>query len=58
MLSEELGRGDRERYVEPKVLATYSRAELAATIRPHGSVVTYTEPGCGGCIAGCGCSAP
>jgi len=47
----------KEAYVEPRVLATYSREELAETIRPHGSVPSYTQPGCG-CGCGCGCSQP
>lgn len=43
-------------YVRPQVLATYSREELAETIRPHGPRFGYNdsnEPGCG---CGCGCS--
>jgi hypothetical protein len=39
-------------YVKPMVLATYSKEELAETIKPHGSVDSYTDYSCGG---GCGC---
>ena len=50
-------RADREVYVKPQVLATYSKEELAETVRPHGQVPSYTDQGCGtGCGCGCGCS--
>ena len=41
----------RRVYEPPKVLATYSKEELALAIRPHGSTAGYSF-GCGG---GCGC---
>lgn len=51
---ESVGRETRERpvYVAPRVVATYSREDLAEAIRPHGQVAGYQQPGCGG---GCGC---
>jgi len=39
-------------YAAPRVLASYSKEELADVIRPHGPVPDYSDPGCGG---GCGC---
>jgi hypothetical protein len=48
----------RRVYEPPKVLATYSKEELALAIRPHGSTAGYSN-GCGGgcgCGCGCGCS--
>ena len=39
----------KKTYETPQVLATYSKEELAETLRPHGPVPSY---GCGG---GCGC---
>jgi len=47
----------RNVYVKPLVLATYSREELEDTIRPHGSVDSYTSDpgGCASCGCGCGC---
>ena len=48
----EAERRAKEAYVPPKVLATYSKEELAETIKPHGTVPGYNDPGCGG---GCGC---
>jgi len=39
-------------YTPPKVLATYSKEQLAETIRPHGTVPAYS--GCSGCGCGCG----
>ena len=41
-------------YEAPKVLASYTREELAESIRPHGSVDSYSDSGCG-CGCGCGC---
>ncbi|MBI5115792.1 hypothetical protein HZA56_04920 [Candidatus Poribacteria bacterium] len=41
-------------YVKPMVLATYSKEELEETIKPHGSVDSYTDGGGGGCGCGCG----
>jgi len=57
MKKEEPKRGERQLYVEPKVLATYSKEELEETIRPHGPTADYTtgEPGCLGSTCGCGC---
>jgi hypothetical protein len=44
-------------YEPPKVLATYSKEQLAEAIRPHGPTGAYGEdPGCGGGGCGCGCS--
>ena len=45
-MSEE--RSDKQLYVEPKVLATYSKEELEEAIRPHGPSDSYTDNGCGG----------
>jgi len=46
-------------YAAPRVLASYSKEELADVIRPHGPVPDYSDPGCGGgCGCGCGCAAP
>jgi len=41
-------------YTSPKVIASYSRKDLAEAIRPHGSVSGYNDPGCGACGCGCG----
>ena len=38
---------DKCTYETPKVLATYSKEELEDAIRPHGSVISYTDSGCG-----------
>ncbi len=47
---------DRQLYMEPRVLATYSKEELDETIKPHGTTDTYgCEEGCG---CGCGCACP
>jgi len=43
----------KDRYVAPKVLATYTREELKETIRPHGPQFGY-----GGCGCSCGCGIP
>ncbi len=43
----------RRPYVKPIVLATYSKEELEETIRPHGTVDSYTNDG--GCSGGGGC---
>jgi len=49
--------GDRKDvYVAPRILASYSKEELADVIRPHGSVPDYADQGCGGGCCGCGCS--
>jgi hypothetical protein len=39
-------------YVKPTILATYSREELEDSIRPHGSIDSYTDNNPTG---GCGC---
>jgi len=31
----------KEIYVEPKIIATYTKEELEETIKPHGSVNNY-----------------
>ena len=43
-------------YKTPKLIASYSRKELAEAIRPHGSLAGYGDPGCGscGCAGACG----
>lgn len=46
---------EKEIYTEPKVLATYSKEELEQSIKPHGPVDSYRDPGCA-CGCGCGCS--
>ena len=45
---------EKEPYVKPEILVTYSKEKLEAAIRPHGSVDSYTngDPYPGGC--GCG----
>ena len=40
---------EKQPYVAPKVIATYTKEELEETIKPLGQAVNY-----GGC--GCGCS--
>ncbi len=42
----------RKPYVPPRVLATYSKEDLAEAIKPHGPAASYEDSGCGG---GCGC---
>jgi hypothetical protein len=49
------GGAEKEFYVKPAILATYSEQELEQSIKPHGPIDSYTgecEPGCG---CGCGC---
>jgi hypothetical protein len=41
-------------YAPPKVLATYTKEQLAAAIRPHGPTGSYGG-GQNGCGCGCGC---
>ena len=53
MASVETGNGPKERYVPPKILATYSREELIETIRRSR---VHGEGGCG-CGTGGGCVA-
>jgi len=57
MKRQEPGSGEKQMYVEPRVLATYSKEELEDNIRPHGPVADYTneDPGCFGSTCGCGC---
>jgi hypothetical protein len=44
----------KQRYLKPEILATYSKEELEEAIRPHGSTDSYTDYGsCSG--GGCGC---
>jgi hypothetical protein len=43
MNAEEKARPDLA-YEPPKVLASYTREELAETLRPHGSVPDYGGP--------------
>jgi hypothetical protein len=38
-------------YESPKVLATYTKDQLAEAMRPHGPEGSYNGSGCG-----CGCS--
>ncbi len=38
---------DKQLYVEPRVLATYSKEELDEAIKPHGPSDSYTDNGCG-----------
>lgn len=46
----------RHEYEPPRIVATYSKDDLAEAIRPHGQVAGYQDPGCGGgCGCGCGC---
>ena len=44
----------KQSYTKPKLIASYSRKELAEAIRPHGSLSGYGNPGCGSCGCGCG----
>jgi hypothetical protein len=38
-------REKKEIYVEPKIIATYTKEELEDTIKPHGTVPgDYTQP--------------
>lgn len=57
-MKKEAGHERKQLYVEPRVLATYSKEELEETIRPHGSTDTYCTGGlCGtpdGGDDGCG----
>ncbi len=57
-MREEARHERKQLYVEPRVLATYSKEELEETIRPHGSADTYCTGGlCGtpdGNDGGCG----
>lgn len=32
--------GKKEIYVEPQIIATYSKEELEETIKPHGAVIS------------------
>jgi len=43
----------RKPYAPPQVLVTYTKDELAETIRPHGPQIGYGDAGCG--CGGCGC---
>ena len=48
--------GEKQKtYEPPRILASYTREELAETIRPHGAAASYDGQGCG-CSCGCGCS--
>jgi endonuclease III-like uncharacterized protein len=33
----------KETYVEPKIIATYTKEELEETIKPHGSITGYAD---------------
>jgi len=36
-------REKKEIYVEPKIIASYTKEELEETIKPHGQVNSYTN---------------
>ncbi len=36
----------KETYVEPKIIATYTKEELEETIKPHGSIGGYNNDLC------------
>jgi hypothetical protein len=36
-------REEKEIYVEPRIVATYTKEELEETIKPHGNFVDYNE---------------
>ncbi len=46
-MAEERRDGEKQLYVEPTVLATYSKEELEDAIRPHGADASYGGCGCG-----------
>ncbi len=54
-MAEERRSGEEQPYVEPAVLATYSKEKLEETIRPHGPDSSYDTGGCG---PGCGIPPP
>jgi len=43
METREIKHEKKEIYLEPKIIATYSKEELEETIKPHGSVAAYTN---------------
>jgi hypothetical protein len=34
---------EKQTYVEPRIVATYTKEELEETIKPHGSFVGYDD---------------
>ena len=40
MQTREIRREKKEIYIEPKIVATYTKEELEETIKPHGSNLT------------------
>jgi hypothetical protein len=40
MEKEQIKGDEKEIYVEPKIVATYSKKELEESIRPHGPVIS------------------
>jgi len=58
---KDLEQREKKHYTKPMVLATYSKEDLEESIRPHGSVDSYTICTGGLCgtpdgdDSGCGC---